>query len=57
MPGHGADGSRKLSEEKVRAIRARVASGETKKSVARDFRIDPALVRGIVARRYYGDVA
>lgn len=47
----------KLTEETVRIIRERVGSGESQRSVARTYGLDPSSVSHIVARRAWAHVA
>lgn len=46
----------KLSESKVRAIRARVATGESQRSVARDVGVSSAAVSAIINHKLWGHV-
>lgn len=51
-----AHGCARLTEDDVRAIRARRASGETQKSIAESFGVDPSTVGLIVRRQHWSHV-
>lgn len=52
-----ANGNAKLTAEGVLAIRARFCAGESRKSIAKDFGIQPATVTEITGNRVWGWVA
>jgi hypothetical protein len=47
----GVCGNRKVSDEQVRAIRARVAGGESQVSIARELGVSPSLISRLVLRQ------